>query len=220
MAYHLLPVPLSVVGILAYLVARNRNDLKKVAVIQPLLTVLSIAVAALSLLSPHAKGAYTAWILAGLTLALAADIFNIDMTSDKVVMAALVIFVVAYLTYAAGLTVFNGFQRQDLVSGLVLFLIYLALMRYLWPGLGSFRIPVLIYGLVMPFMVNRAISTFFGTTFSTTQAILLTAGTGMLYLGDAEYAVHRFRHPIKFSFGPILYAGGQLLVALSCAYFS
>ncbi|HOG45098.1 MAG TPA: lysoplasmalogenase family protein [Anaerolineae bacterium] len=219
MAYHLLPVPLSIAGIAWYLIARNRNDLKRVAVIQPLLTLLSIAVAALSLLGPRANPAYTGWILAGLILAFAADIFNIDMTSDKTVMAALVIFVLAYLTYGIGLTVFSGFQRQDLVSGLLLFLVYLALVRYLWPGLGSFRIPILIYGLIMPLMVNRAISTFFGSTFSTTQAILLTAGTSMLYLGDIEYGIHRFRRPIKYSVGPILYAGGQLLVALSCAYF-
>ncbi len=220
MAYHLLPVPLSIAGIVVYLVARNRNDLKTVAIVQPLLTLLSIAVAALSLLGPRTNPAYTAWILVGLALAFAADVFNIDMTSDKIVMAALAIFVAAYLTYGIGLTVFNGFHRQDLVTGLLLFLAYLALMRYLWPGLGSFRIPVLIYGLVMPFMVHRAISTFFGTVFSTTQAILLTAGTAMLYLGDLEYAIHRFRRPIKYSAGPILYAGGQLLVALSCAYFS
>jgi len=32
-------------------------------------------------------------------------------------------------------------------------------------------------------------------------------------------ARNRFRRPLKFFFGPICYAGGQLLIALSCSYF-
>jgi uncharacterized membrane protein YhhN len=85
--------------------------------------------------------------------------------------------------------------------------------------LGNFRVPVLVYGLVMPFMVTRAISTLFGTGFSLVSALLVTIGCAMLFLGDIEYGMHRFRKPLKFFFGPICYAGGQLLIALSCSYF-
>jgi uncharacterized membrane protein YhhN len=92
-------------------------------------------------------------------------------------------------------------------------------MRVYWQGLGNFKIPVLIYGLVMPFMVTRAISTLFGNSFSTLSAVLVSLGSFMLFLGDVEYGMHRFCSPIKFSIGPILYAGGQLLIALSCSYF-
>mgnify|MGYP001139556831 CR=1 FL=1 len=44
-------------------------------------------------------------------------------------------------------------------------------------------------------------------------------GSSLLFLGDIEYGLHRFRKPAKFTIGPVCYAGGQLLIALSCAYF-
>ncbi len=49
MYYHLLPVPLYLVGIIVYARARRKNNLKVVAVVQPLNTALGILIAALSL---------------------------------------------------------------------------------------------------------------------------------------------------------------------------
>jgi uncharacterized membrane protein YhhN len=201
---HLIPVPIHLVLIAIYLVARNRNDLKKTAIIQPVATFVAMVIAALSFFSPQADHSYTIWILVGMGLCFLADIFNIDMTN---------------LEYAITLTRFNGFQRQDLLVAGIFVLIYIFLMRLYWNGLGNFKIPILIYGLVMPFMVTRAISTLFGSSFSLLSAILVTVGCAMLFLGDIEYGLHRFRKPLKFFFGPICYAGGQLLIALSCAYF-
>ena len=219
MPYHLLPIPFSIGLISAYMVARNHNDLKRTAIIQPLTTLLALAIAALSLTSPRADPQYTLWILIGLGACFLADIFNIDMTNDKILYAAIGVFVIAYMEYAITFTRFNGFQPEDWLVGGAFLLIYAFLMRLYWKKLGNFKIPVLIYGLVMPFMVTRAISTLFGNTFSGFAAILVTLGSLMLFAGDVEYGIHRFRTPIKFSIGPILYAGGQVLIALSCAYF-
>jgi uncharacterized membrane protein YhhN len=116
-------------------------------------------------------------------------------------------------------TRFSGWQRQDRWVGAIFLVIYIVLMSLYWKGLGNFRVPVLIYGLVMPFMVTRGISTLFGTAFSTVSAVLAAVGSTMLFLGDVEYGMHRFRKPLKFFLGPICYAGGQLFIALSCTYF-
>jgi uncharacterized membrane protein YhhN len=219
MFYSLIPVPVYLALIVLYMIARNRNDLRKTTVIQPTATFLAIVIAALSFLSPIADQGYTTWILVGLSLCFLADIFNIDMTNDKVLYAAIGVFVIAYLEYAFTFTRFNGFHWQDFLVGGVFILIYVLLMRLYWNGLGKFKVPILIYGLVMPFMVTRAISTLFGDRFSTASAILVSMGCIMLFLGDAEYGMHRFRKPLKFFFGPICYAGGQLLIALSCSFF-
>ena len=215
----LIPVPIYLVLIVLYMIARNRNDLKRTAIIQPTTTFLAILIAGLSFLSPAAGRGYSTWILVGLGLCFLADIFNIDMTNDKILYAAIGVFVVAYLEYAITFTHFNGFHRQDLIVGAAFILIYLFLMSLYWKGMGAFKIPILIYGLAMPFMVTRAISTLFGTRFSLISAILVTIGCSMLFLGDVEYGMHRFLKPLKFFFGPICYAGGQLLIALSCSYF-
>ena len=219
MYLHLIPVPIHLVLIAVYLVARNRNDLKKTAIIQPVATFVAMVIATLSFFSPQADHSYTIWILVGMGLCFLADIFNIDMTNDKILYAAIGVFVIAYLEYAVTFTRFSGFQSQDWIVGGIFLLIYIFLMRLYWKGLGNFKIPILIYGMVMPFMVTRAISTLFGSSFSLLSAILVTVGCTMLFLGDVEYGLHRFRRPLKFFFGPICYAGGQLLIALSCAYF-
>ncbi len=220
MFYHLIPLPINIVLIVLYFLARNRQDLKRTSIIQPLTTFVSILIAALSLLSPNVNRSYTLWILVGLGLCFLADIFNIDMNNDKIFFAGIAVFIVAYLEYAVTYTIFNhGFQRQDIFIGIIFVLIYLFLMRLYWKGLGKYKLPILIYGLIMPFMVTRAISTLFGGQFSLVSAILVSLGSFLLFVGDAEYGIHRFVKPAKYTVGPICYAGGQLLIGLSCAYF-
>lgn len=218
MSYHLFLLPFAIILIILYWIARKKDDLKKVAVIQPVGTVVSMLIAASAFLLPDSNTALTIWILVGLGIALIGDINNVNMNDDKTVIIGLVIFVFGYMTYAIGLTILNGFHRADIFVGAVLFCVYVGYIGYIWPGLGEWKIPVLIYGLVMPFMVSRAISTFFGTAFSPTQSILLTVGTTMVFVGDMEYGIYRFRKPIPMHFGPILYAGGQLVIALSPCY--
>ena len=220
MLYYLIPVPINIILIIIYLITRNRGDLKRTAIIQPLTTFLSITAAALSLLNPQTNHSYTVWILIGLALCFAADIFNIDMNNDKVFIAGIIFFLFAYSEYAVVFTVFNrGFHSSDLVIGILFLLLYICLMFLYWKKLSKYRVPVMIYGLFLPFMVTRAISTLSGGSFPITAAALVTAGSILVFLGDVEYGVQRFYKPGKFTVGPICYAGGQLLIALSCAYF-
>jgi uncharacterized membrane protein YhhN len=217
---HLIPVPVNIILIALYLVARNRGDLKRTAFIQPLTTLLSMAAAGLSLFNPQTNSSYTVWILIGLGLCFMADIFNIDMNNDKVFIAGIIFFTTAYLEYAIVFTVFNrGFHPDDFLTGGLFMLIYILLIRLYWKKLGKYRLPVMIYGIILPFMVTRAFSTLWGGVFPLTAAVLVTAGSLLLFLGDVEYGLQRFYKPGKFTVGPVCYAGGQLLVALSCAYF-
>ncbi len=227
MYWHLIPVPLVLVAIAFYGVARAKNDLKRVAVVQPLGTILVIAICALSLFTPHAVLGFTVFILVGLILALIGDFLNLDMTDQKVVMVGLVIFVFAYLIYGIGIAFYNGFGRVDIVLAIVFLAILVALMAYLWSGLGPMKLPVIIYSVIYCFMVSRAVSTFFGDFFSTTQAILLTAGAFMLFIGDILFAIISYKKPAPPKFavtlnllGPCLYTGGQLLIALAPSYFA
>jgi hypothetical protein len=61
----------------------------------------------------------------------------------------------------------------------------------------------------------RALSRFFGSELSTLRAIYLSLGTLSLYVGDVEFAVHTRKRRLKRMYGPILYAGGQMLIAVS-----
>jgi uncharacterized membrane protein YhhN len=220
MNLQLIPIPINIFLIVIYLIARNREDLKRTALIQPLTTLLSITVAGLSLLDPQININYTICILIGLGVCFVADIFNIDMNNDKIFIAGIIFFIVAYLEYAITFTVFNkGFYPHDILTGILFFFIYILLIRLYWKKLGIYKLPVMVYGFILPFMVTRAISTLFGGVFPLTASILVTAGSILLFLGDIEYGIQRFYKPLKFTVGPICYSGGQLLIALSCAYF-
>jgi len=198
--------------------ARINNDLSVVSIVQPLITILCIGIALLALrLHKHSR-ALILCISCGLAVALLGDFLNLNMNDPYVVIRGLVIFVVAYMTYAIGLTIINGFHFKDIFVGVVALLFNAALMIYLWPHLGEMKIPGLIYSLILPFLVTRAISTFFSGKFSKTQSVLLTAGTGMVYLGDIEFALHAYAQVLPMLAGPILYAGGQLLISLSPSY--
>ena len=124
MYYNLIPVPFHLTLIGLYLVARNRGDLKKTAIIQPMTTFVALIITALSSFSPAVNQEYTIWILVGMGLCFLADIFNIDMTNDKILYAAIAVFMIAYLEYAITFTRFNGFHKQDIVVGIIFILIY------------------------------------------------------------------------------------------------
>jgi uncharacterized membrane protein YhhN len=195
--------------------ARMQGDLKKVIIYQPGSVIISWLIAASSLLQPETNVANTIVVLIGMGIALIGDFLNLDMENPSVVLRGLVIAVAAYLTYGVGLTLVNGFHAQDLIVGACLLIFYVLFMAYLWPDLGEMRIPGLIYGLVLPFTFSRAISTFFGTTYSTLQAVFWSLGTLSLYVGDIEFAIHTYKRRLPVMLGPILYAGGQLLIALT-----
>jgi uncharacterized membrane protein YhhN len=220
MDWHLAPVPFIAVGTWITWRARNREDYRTVAFFQPATTVLTVAVAVLALFTPNAHLGFTLWILAGLGLSLAGDLFNINMTRDDILYAALLVFLVAYLVYPIGIAVYDGFHREDLWVAAGLLAAYVALFAYVWNNLEPiWRIAGLVYMLAMLFMVSRGIGTWFGDFFGTTQALLLSAGTSMLFIADSEYSIHRFKRPFRTIIGPILYPTGQLFIALSPAYF-
>ena len=219
MAYLLwILIPLNLIGIGLYMHARIKGDLGRVIIYQPGAVITSWLIAACSLLQQEANVAFTVVVLLGMGIAIVGDFLNLDMENPKVVLRGLIIAVVAYLSYGIGTTVINGFHPQDLITGAVLLGFYVLLMRYLWPGLGEMRASGLIYGLVLPFTFWRAVSCFFGTELSTLQSVFLSLGTLSLYVGDIEFAVHTYKKRLPVMYGPILYACGQMSIALSTLF--
>jgi len=92
MPYFLIPVPVIIVLIVYYKIFRDRNDLKKIGVIQPLITCLNMAVCALSFFTPGFQGTYTLLVLLGLALSVAADFVLVDVKDMKKLTRALVLF--------------------------------------------------------------------------------------------------------------------------------
>jgi len=215
----LVPIPLLVVSVTLLIWAEFKAARRYVYLFKPFSTLLVIFVALLSLGTPGAQLSFTLWVTAGLVLSLGGDV-ALMFDSDRAFLVGLVLFLLAHVVYAAGFTRYNGFQPQDLLSAAVLLALAVGVYLYLRPGLGRMQGPVIFYMLVICFMVNRAVSTFFGQAFTAVQAWLLTVGAALFWLSDLVLAVNRFRRPFKLNrLGLYLYYGGQLLIALSPAFF-
>jgi uncharacterized membrane protein YhhN len=215
----LIPIPFLIVTVTLLVRARLSSNDRQIFVFKPLSTLLVILVALLSFTTHGVQPAYTIWIAVGLVLSLGGDV-ALMFRSSQAFVAGLVLFLLAHIVYAVAFTVPNGFRPQDLVVGLLLLVVAVAVYLYLKPGLGSMKLPVIFYILVICFMVNRAVSTFFGDAFSTTQAWLISLGAVLFWLSDLVLAINRFRRPFRLeALGLYLYYGGQLLIALSPSYF-
>lgn len=219
MGYHLVPVPFIVVLIVFYKIYRDRNDLKKIGVIQPLITCLSIVICLLSCFTPGFKAPYTLLVLLGLALSVAADFVLVDVKDMKKLTQALVLFLLIYISYCAAITTERAFTAIDLYIAAALVPVAAAPMVYLWKGLKDLKAPVLIYVLLLCFFISRSVSTFHDTRFTEVQSVLLTAASCMFFIGDLELAVSSFKKPIPLYIGPVTYAVSQMLMALSACYF-
>lgn len=216
---HWIPIPFLFVTVPLLVRAGLRSDRRQVYVFKPISTLLVLAVALLSLLTPGARPSYTLWITLGLLLSLGGDV-ALMFSSSRAFLAGLVSFLLAHVVYAIAFTLPNGFHPQDLITGALLLVLAAATYLYLRPGLGRMKGPVILYILVISFMVNRAVSTFFGDAFTTQQAWLVTLGAILFWLSDLVLAVNRFRRPLRWERLSLFpYYGGQVLIALSAAYF-
>ena len=219
MAYHLIPVPIILILIVLYKIFRDRNDLKKIAIIQPLITCLSIVVCLLSFLTPGFKLQYTLLVLLGLALSVASDFGLVDVKDMKKLIQALILFLLIYISYSTATSLETSFRITDLYSAAGLLVIVVICMAVLWNGLKGLKLPVLAYVLLLCFFINRAISTFSSSNFSLPQSILVTAAACMFFIGDLELAYSSFKKPIPLYIGPVTYALSQMLMALSACYF-
>jgi uncharacterized membrane protein YhhN len=215
----LVPIPFLMATVTLLVRAKFRSDDRGIFVFKPLSTLLVIVVALLSLLTPGAKVSFTLWITLGLVLSLGGDV-ALMFKSSQAFLAGLVLFLLAQIVYAVGFTLPNGLHPEDLVVAAALLVAAAGVYLYLRPGLGTMKGPVVLYILVICLMVNRAVSTFFGDAFTTTQAWLISLGAVLFWLSDLMLAINRFRRPFrKEPLGLFLYYSGQLLIALSPSFF-
>lgn len=216
----LIPIPFLAVTVSLLVRAQFRGARQQVYLFKPLSTLLVIVVGLLSFTTPGVQPFFSAGITLGLILSMGGDVALMFKTG-RAFLVGLILFLLAHIAYAITFTVPNGFHPQDLVTAAILLAIAVPVYLFLRPGLGKMKIPVIFYILVICFMVNRAVSTFFGDAFTITQAWLMTLGAVLFWLSDLLLAVNRFRLPFKAEpLGLFLYYGGQLLIALSPSLFS
>jgi hypothetical protein len=116
-----------------YFYARRQDNKPLVKIVKPTTVIVSWLIAAGSLLGPNPDLPLVVVIL-GMAIAIISDLLNIDMSDMAVVLRRLVIAVIAYLTYAIGPTILNGFHAQDWIVALILLCVYALTMRTICPA--------------------------------------------------------------------------------------
>ena len=155
-------------------------------------------------LAASVGGSFAHLVLAGLLLSAAGDAL---LLSDRqpAFLAGIGSFLLAHVAYAAA---FAPRARVSLPVAGVLALVALAVVRWLWPHLGTFRAPVVVYAIAITAMLLLALGV---------ESPLVRAGGALFYLSDLTVARDRF---VRKQFanrlvGLPLYYAGQVLIALS-----
>jgi len=213
-------IPFLVLSVTLLIRAELRQERRQIYLIKPLSTLLVIAIAALAFGTAGNRTGYTVGVLVGLALSLGGDL-ALMFASPRAFRIGLVLFLLAHVAYTVAFTLYTGFRAADLIPATVLLVIAVVGYRYLAPGLGAMRVPVILYIAVICVMVARALAAFAGGVFSTTQAWLIAAGAILFWISDLILAVNRFRHPFRYNrISLAFYYGGQLLIALSPSFFA
>jgi len=163
---------------------------------------------------------YGAWILAGLVLGAGGDV-ALMFEGEKAFLAGLGSFLLGHVAYVIASAAVTPYQGWATPLALVPLAGAAVVTYWLWPHLGSMRIPVLGYVTVITLMAIGALSaqTDARALLDTTHARLLTAGALLFFVSDVFVAREKFVAGgwINRAWGLPAYYGGQLLLAWSAA---
>jgi len=217
-ALYLLPILVVTVSLLIR--AEFRDQRRQIYLFKPISTLLVIAMALLSLLEPGWNRIYTLGVLLGLLFSLGGDIALMFKDNRQAFMLGLVSFLVAHVIYTLVFTLLGQPAPWDWLSAVLLLVVGAFIFRLLFPNLGSMKVPVIVYILVISLMVHQALTTFSSPLFSPAQAWMVAIGALLFYFSDLVLALNRFCIPFKYHRMSLsLYYGGQMLIALAASYF-
>ena len=209
-AWWLLPVILA--SALLHIQAEYAGLRQRVYVFKPLTTSLIILFALL--ITPPIMPVYKALIVAGLLFSLGGDVF-LMLPNDRFVFG-LLSFLIAHLLYIAAFVSRGGFHADSV--GLAVYALYGAVMlALLWRGLGSLRIPVVVYMTVILVMGWQAFALWRAMPGWGTACAAI--GAALFVVSDSVLAYDRFRTKLAVGRALVLstYFTAQTLLALSAA---
>ncbi len=199
----------ALVSAILHLVADYRGATRVAYVFKPLTIALLIGFVAVV---PHPDRLYAVFIVAGLALSLAGDVF-LMLPRDRFI-AGLLSFLAAHVAYILALSRGVPFGARPLL--LVPFIAAaLLVLRILWPRLGKLRLPVVVYVAVLVGMAGQAAGR--AAVIQTAPASAAAVGAALFVISDAVLAINRFRRTFRAAQAVVMstYVSAQALIALS-----
>lgn len=161
------------------------------------------------------------WVLAGLVLGAAGDIF-LMFDSERSFLAGLVAFLlghVAYVVAFARLVEPRHWVEGAMIAAPIFAAIAAAIvLRWLWPRLGAMRVPVIVYvAVISTMLVGGIAAAAHDHALGARAGWLAAAGAAAFYASDLAVAREKFvaRDTWNRVIGLPVYYGAQLLIAWS-----
>lgn len=212
-------VPLIAASVFFLVMAEIRGNLRARFVLKPLSTLLVIAVAGLAFLEPQQNFTYTIGVLIGLIFSFGGDV-ALMYENRQAFMLGLVLFLLAHIAYTTTFARLTTLSVLDIASTILLLALGVWFYRVIAPNLGTLRVPVIVYIVVISIMVNRAVAALASPIFGA-QAWLIALGAILFYISDMLLAAARFWRPFRYHrISLAFYYAGQLLLALAANYFA
>jgi uncharacterized membrane protein YhhN len=212
--------PLLVISVSLLVWFEIRKNKSAIYVAKPISTILVIITCLFSLTDVGSTAAYTLLIFLGLLLSFGGDIALMFQDKPVPFRLGLVLFLLAHIVYGATFLRFSGPVAQFPLFCALFFGLGTAIYLLLLPGLGTMKISVGLYVLIISFMAAAAVSTLFSGEITRATAILVAAGSLLFYISDVILALNRFRFPMKYNrLSLIPYYAGQFLITVSTYYF-
>jgi len=117
----------------AVALAGERAGIRKAVLLGKGVASAGFLLVAISLL-PAAESPYALWILSALGFSLVGDLV---LVSRKGLLPGLLAFLLAHLAYLAAFAGFVDLNRSALAVSFAVLLVSLAILRWLWPRLGT-----------------------------------------------------------------------------------
>jgi uncharacterized membrane protein YhhN len=162
---------------------------------------------------------YAGVMLGGLICCLLGDVFLV-FQNDRSFLLGLISFLLGHLLYLTAFIQVACWGSWALFGGIACVLSVVLVLSWLWDHLGSMRVPVIVYTLVIAGMVIGALGVFGCENLSSKARLAVLLGAVLFFISDLFVANERFK---KHSFvnrllGLPLYYGGQFLLAISLGW--
>jgi len=195
------------------LLAEKKESLKGKLAAKPLLSFMFILTA---VVQPHPLPGYYHLMLAGLILCMGGDVF-LALTGQKMFRLGLVSFLLGHLMYAGaffrisetGILFWGGCAGAAGIG--------VTVYRWLAPNLGSMKVPVVCYIIVISIMLCAAAAVADQSSLNSSGRWLVLTGALLFYVSDLFVARQRFvkKGFVNRLFGLPLYYSGQFMLAFS-----
>lgn len=183
--------------------------------------VASLAFIAVGLFAAHSYSSFDRHIVIGLVLGAIGDAALLGK-SNRAFMAGLVAFLLGHLAYViACIHLVDPGQTLHLAGAFAIApaLFALGALVWLWPKLGTMRVPVIAYVAIITSMVIAAIAVARSELLPARNRETLLAGAILFFASDFAVARDKFvdKGFINRAWGLPAYYAGQLLIAWSLA---